>query len=250
MGIIIKSEREIAVMRRAGKIIGTVLMELKDRLKPGMKTAELDRIAEEMLRVAGARPSFKGYHGFPASLCVSVNDEIVHGIPGERVLREGDLVSLDLGAIVDGFQADSAISCGVGRISDETAALITATEGALASGIAAARSGGHLGDIGAAVEEHAKRRGYCVVKNYGGHGIGRDMHEDPHIPNFGRMGSGPMLKKGMTLAIEPMLNAGTCENRVGPDAWTVSTADAKLSAHAEHTIAITDGEAEVLTLAR
>ena len=250
MGIIIKSEREIAVMRRAGRILGTALEELKSRLKSGMKTAELDNLAEEMLTKMGAVPSFKGYGGFPASLCISVNDEIVHGIPGERVLKEGDLVTLDLGAIVDGFQADSAVSAGVGKMSGEASLLIAATEGALAAGIAVARSGNHLGDIGATVEEYATGRGYSVVRNYGGHGIGRNLHEEPHIPNYGRPGSGPLLKKGMTLAIEPMLCVGTCENKVAANAWTVSTADGKLSAHAEHTIAITDGEAEVLTLAR
>ncbi|KTB47463.1 type I methionyl aminopeptidase [Dehalogenimonas alkenigignens] len=250
MGIIIKSDREIAIMRRAGRIIGTTLEELRNRLKPGMKTAELDKIAEEMLRKMGAAPSFKGYHGFPASLCVSVNEEIVHGIPGDRILKEGDLVSLDLGAVVEGFQADAAISAGVGQVSADVEDLIKATADSLAEGLAAARDGNHLGDIGEAVEDCAKRHGFNVVKNYGGHGIGRSMHEDPHIPNFGRSGSGPKLRKGMTLAVEPMLSAGSCENKVGADAWTVVTADGKLAAHAEHTIAITEGEAEVLTLAR
>jgi methionyl aminopeptidase len=250
MGIILKSEREIALMRRAGGILGTVLQELKLKLRPGMKTAELDTLADTMLRKMGAVPSFKGYRGFPASLCVSVNDEIVHGIPSERVLKEGDIVSLDLGDIVDGFQADSALTAGVGHISKEAATLIAATEGALAAGISAARGGNHLGDIGVAVEAHAKRYGFGVVRNYGGHGIGQNMHEDPSVLNYGRPGSGALLRKGMTIAIEPMFNAGTGENKVGPDAWTVLTADGKLSAHFEHTIAITDGEAEVLTLAR
>lgn len=250
MGIILKSNREIALMRRAGGILGTVLQELKLKLKPGMKTAELDILADTMLRKMGAVPSFKGYRGFPASVCVSVNEEIVHGIPGDRVLNEGDIVSLDLGDIVDGFQADSALTAGVGQISKEAASLIAATEGALEAGILAARGGNHLGDIGAAVEAHAKKQGFCVVRNYGGHGIGQNMHEDPSVLNYGRPGSGMLLKKGMTIAIEPMLNEGTCDNKVGPDAWTVLTADGKLSAHFEHTIAITDGEAEVLTLAR
>ena len=250
MGIIIKSDREIAIMRRAGRILGTVLEELKLRLKAGMKTAELDALAEEMLRKMGAEPSFKGYRGFPASLCVSVNEEIVHGIPGARVLREGDLVSLDIGDVLDGFQADAAVSVGVGKIADETRALIEATEAALAAGIAAAKNGKRLGDIGAAVQTLAEGRGYSLVREYAGHGIGRDMHEEPSVPNYGRPGSGVLLKKGMTLALEPMLNMGTWRTKVGADAWTVSTADGKLSAHAEHTIAITDGEAEVLTLAR
>ena len=250
MGIIIKSNREIAVMRRAGKIVGTVLAELKLKLKAGMKTAELDLLAEEMLHQMGAEPSFKGYRGFPASLCVSVNEEIVHGIPGERVLKEGDLVALDLGAVLDGFQADAAVSAGVGKISAEAGALLRATEGALAAGIAAARGGNRLGDIGAAIQTYAESRDYSVVREYAGHGIGRDMHEAPSIPNYGRPGSGALLKKGMTLALEPMLNLGTWRTKVGADAWTVSTADGRLSAHAEHTIAITEGEAEVLTLAR
>jgi methionyl aminopeptidase len=250
MGIIIKSDREIAVMRRAGGILGTVLAELKLKLRSGMKTAELDIMAETMLRKMGAEPSFKGYRGFPASVCVSINEEIVHGIPGERVLKEGDIVSLDLGDIVDGFQADTALTAGVGQISKEAASLIAATEAALAAGIVAAKSGNHLGDIGAAVQNYAESRGYGVVREYAGHGIGRDMHEDPSVPNYGRPGSGAVLRKGMTLALEPMLNIGTWRTKVGPDAWTVSTADGKLSAHFEHTIAITDGEAEVLTLAR
>ena len=247
MGIIIKSEREIAVMRRAGRILGTVLEELKSRLKSGMKTAELDKLAEEMLTKMGAVPSFKGYRGFPASLCVSINEEIVHGIPGQRVLKEGDLVSLDLGAIVDGFQADSAVSAGVGIVSAEVKSLIEATDSALVAGISAARAGSRLGDIGAAVEGYAKSHGYSVVREYAGHGIGRDMHEEPSIPNYGRPGSGAVLKKGMTLALEPMLNTGDWHTRVATDRWTVLTADGGLSAHFEHTIAIDDTEPEVLT---
>ncbi len=236
-------------MRRAGRIVGTVLEELKHNLKPGMKTIELDKMAEKMVRAMGGIPSFKGYHGFPGSLCVSVNEEIVHGIPGERVLCEGDLVSLDLGVILDGFQGDAAISAGVGRLSDEAAALIVATEESLKIGIVAARAGKHLGDIGAAIQNYAEGKGYGIVREYAGHGIGREMHEDPSVPNYGRTGSGALLKKGMALAIEPMLNIGTWRTKVGGDAWTVSTGDGKLSAHYEHTIAITDGEAEVLTVA-
>ena len=250
MGIIIKSEREIAVMRRAGRIVGTVLEELKQKLKPGMKTKDLDKIAEEMICAMGGVPSFKGYHGFPASLCVSVNEEIVHGIPGDRILNEGDVVSMDLGAILDGFQGDAAVTAGVGKISDEAAALIAATEASLAAGIATAKAGKRLGDIGAAIQQYAESRGYGVVKEYTGHGIGRDMHEEPSVPNYGRPGSGAVLKNGMTLALEPMLNLGTWRTRIGPDAWTVSTGDGRLSAHFEHTIAINNGEAEVLTAAR
>ncbi|ADJ26376.1 methionine aminopeptidase, type I [Dehalogenimonas lykanthroporepellens BL-DC-9] len=249
MGIIIKSEREIASMRRAGRIVGTVLAELKDQLKPGMKTIDLDRQAESMIRALGGVPSFKGYRGFPGSLCVSVNEEIVHGIPGARVLKEGDIVSLDLGAVVEGFQGDAAITSGVGHISEAAAALIRDTQAALEAGIATARAGRRLGDVGAAIQQFAESRGYGVVREYSGHGIGREMHEDPSVPNVGRPGSGALLKKGMTLALEPMLNLGTWRTMVGPDAWTVFTGDGKLSAHFEHTIAINDGEAEVLTVA-
>lgn len=249
MGIIIKSEREIDLMRRAGRIVGTVLEELRNQLKPGMKTIELDRKAESMIRALGGIPSFKGYRGFPGSLCVSVNEEIVHGIPGDRVLVEGDIVSLDLGAVFEGFQGDAAITSGVGCVSAEAAALIDDTRAALEAGIAAARAGKRLGDVGSVIQQFAESRGYGVVREYAGHGIGREMHEDPSVPNVGRPGSGILLKKGMTLALEPMLNLGTWRTRVGPDAWTVSTGDGKLSAHFEHTIAIGDIEAEVLTVA-
>ena len=249
MGIIIKSEREIDLMRRAGRIVGTVLEELRNQLKPGMKTIELDRKAESMIRALGGIPSFKGYRGFPGSLCVSVNEEIVHGIPGDRVLVEGDIVSLDLGAVFEGFQGDAAITSGVGCVSAEAAALIADTRAALEAGIAAARAGKRLGDVGSVIQQFAESRGYGVVREYAGHGIGREMHEDPSVPNVGRPGSGILLKKGMTLALEPMLNLGTWRTRVGPDAWTVSTGDGKLSAHFEHTIAIGDSEAEVLTVA-
>jgi methionyl aminopeptidase len=195
----------------------------------------------------GAEPSFKGYRGFPANLCVSVNDEIVHGIPGERVLRKGDIVSLDFGASFKGFQGDAAVTVGVGEISPQASRLVETTENVLKAGIAAARSGARLGDISAAIQGYAESRGYSVVREYTGHGIGREMHEEPQIPNFGIAGTGPVLKKGMTLALEPMVNAGDWHTRVGDDQWTVSTADGSLSAHFEHTVAITDGEAEILT---
>lgn len=249
MGIIIKSDREIEIMRRAGRVVGTVLNELKNSIRPGMKTSELDKMAEKMIKAHGAVPSFKGYHGFPGCVCISVNEEIVHGIPGERVLREGDIVSLDLGAIVDGFHGDAAVTVGVGRITAEASALIAATEQSLNEGINAARPGKRLGDIGAAIQQYAEQRGYGVVREYTGHGIGREMHEKPSVPNYGKAGSGEILRKGMTMALEPMLNMGSWRTRVGPDAWTVSTEDGKLSAHYEHTIVITDGEAEVLTAA-
>ena len=247
MGINIKSEREIALMRQAGQIVATVLAILVKEVKPGLKTKELDAIAEREIRKLGGIPSFKGYRGFPASLCVSVNDEIVHGIPGDRVLKEGDIVSLDLGAIYQGYQGDAARTVGVGVVSKKAEALMQATEGALKTGIQMARVQNRLGDISAAVQRYAESRGFSVVREYTGHGIGSQMHEDPLIPNFGTPGTGPMLKKGMVLAIEPMLNIGDWRTRVSSNKWTVSTIDGSLSAHFENTIVITDGDPEVLT---
>jgi methionyl aminopeptidase len=247
MSIVIKSDQEIAAMREAGRIVATVLEELKLQVRAGMKTEELDVIAAKEVDKLGARPSFKGYRGFPANLCVSVNDEIVHGIPGKRVLREGDIVSLDFGAIFRGFQGDAAMTVAVGNISPEAGRLIETTEGALKAGIAAARAGARLGDISAAIQHYAESRGYSVVREYTGHGIGREMHEEPQIPNFGLPGQGPVLKKGMALALEPMVNIGDWRTRIGDNHWTVFTSDGSLSAHFEHSIAITDGEPEVLT---
>lgn len=247
MGIIIKSEREIALMRQAGRIVATVLSILMKKVKPGMKTKELDTIAGREVERLGGKPSFKGYRGFPANLCVSVNDEIVHGIPGERSLQEGDIVSLDFGASFKGFQGDSAVTVGVGEISPRARELMATTEEALKAGIAAARPGARLGDVSSTIQKYAEAKGYSVVREYTGHGIGREMHEEPQIPNFGPAGTGPVLKKGMTMALEPMVNAGDWHTRVGDDQWTVFTADGSLSAHFEHTIAITDGEAEILT---
>ena len=249
MSIVIKSDREIATMRQASRIVAQVLGMLKLEVRPGMKTKELDAIAARELERLGAKPSFKGYHGFPANLCVSVNDEIVHGIPGERVLNEGDIVSLDFGAIFMGFQGDAAITVAVGEVSSPARKLMEATEGALKAGIAAAHPEARLGDISAAIQNYTESRGYSVVREYTGHGIGREMHEEPQIPNFGLPGTGPVLKKGMALALEPMLNAGDWHTRLGDDHWTVLTADGSLSAHFEHTIAITDNESEVLTIA-
>ncbi len=245
--IIIKSDEEIAVMRQAGRIVATILEILIRQVKAGMKTKELDIIAVRELERRGAKSSFKGYHGFPASLCVSVNDEIVHGIPGKRVLREGDVVSLDFGAIYDGFQADATVTVGIGEVSPEAKRLMEAAKRSLDAGIAAAHPGATLGDISAAIQNYAESKGYSVVREYTGHGIGREMHEDPQIPNFGVPGTGPVLKKGMTFALEPMLNIGDCRTRLGDDHWTVLTADGSLSEHFEHTIAITNTEPEVLT---
>jgi len=247
MGIITKSEREIALMRQAGKIVASVLLILKEYVKPGIKTKELDVIAEREVKRLGGKPSFKNYKGFPACICVSINDEIVHGIPGQRVLKEGDIVSLDFGAIYEGYQGDAAITVGAGKISPEAERLILSTEGALREGIKAARAGARLGDISYAIQKYAESRGYSVVREYTGHGIGRNMHEEPLIPNYGSPGTGPLLRKGMTFAIEPMLNIGGWETKVSSDDWTVKTLDGSLSAHFEHTIAITDDEAEVLT---
>ena len=240
-------------MRQAGRIVAEVLDILRSRIRPGMRTRELDAIAAEETGKRGATSSFKGYRGYPAALCVSVNDEIVHGIPGERILEEGDIVSLDFGVIHHGFQGDAAITIPVGAVSAEAQRLIETTEGALKAGIAAARSGSRLGDISAAIEDHALSRGYSVVREYTGHGIGRQMHEDPQVPNcttsaFGiQAGTGPELKKGMTLALEPMVNIGDWVTSCDDDRWTVRTRDGSLSAHFENTVAITDGEAEILT---
>lgn len=235
-------------MRQAGRIVAETLEILRSRLRAGMKTKELDDIVERELERRGAKPSFKGYRGFPASVCVSLNDEIVHGIPGDAVLNEGDIVSLDLGAIYNGFQGDAAVTVGVSQISPEAERLLAAAEDALKAGISAARPGARLGDISASIQRCAESGGYQVVREYTGHGIGRQMHEGPQVPNYGRPGTGPLLKKGMTLALEPMLNIGGWRTKVDEDLWTVRTADGSLSAHFEHTIAITDDGPEVLTV--
>jgi len=248
MAITIKSEREIAIMRQAGKIVARVLAQLVEAVRPGLKTEELDLIAEREIKLLGGTPSFKGYHGYPASLCVSINDEIVHGIPGERVIQAGDIVSLDLGAIYQGYQGDAARTVGAGSVSLQAEALMQAAQGALKAGVLLIRQGNRLGDISAAVQRYAESRGFTVVREYTGHGIGREMHEEPLIPNFGIAGTGIVLKKGMTLAVEPMLNAGDWRTRLGSNNWTVSTIDGSLSAHFEDTILITDGDPEVLTV--
>ena len=247
MSIIIKSKQEIAAMRQAGKIVGIVLEVLTKQVRPGIKTKDLDIMAAREIERLGAKPSFKGYHGFPASLCASVNDEIVHGIPGNRILEEGDIVSLDLGAIFMGFHGDAAVTVGVGEISPQAKQLMQTTEDALKAGIAAARVEAKLGDISSAIQNYAESRNYSVVREYTGHGIGRKLHEEPQIPNFGLPGTGPVLKRGMTIALEPMVNAGDWHTRLGDDHWTVFTADGSLSAHFEHTIAITETEPELLT---
>jgi methionyl aminopeptidase len=245
---VIKSPQEVAIMRRAGKIVAAVLQRLKEEIKPGIKTSQLDSVAAGELKKYGAKASFKGYRGFPANLCVSVNDEVVHGIPGERRLNDGDLVSLDFGAIVDGFHGDGAITVGIGEISPKAQELLAVTEAALMAGIRAARKGVYLGEISSSIQNYVETRGFSVVREYSGHGVGRDLHEDPLVPNFGSPSEGSILQKGMTLAIEPMVTAGDWRTRVADNRWTVLTTDGSLAAHFEHTIAISEGEAEVLTL--
>ena len=245
---VIKSPQEVAIMRQAGKIVAAVLQRLREEIKPGIKTSQLDSMAASELKKYGAKASFKGYRGFPAHLCVSVNEEIVHGIPGERRLDEGDLVSLDFGAIVDGFHGDGAITVGVGGISPKAQELLAVTEAALMVGIKAAHGGAHLGDVSSAIQNYVETRGFSVIREYSGHGVGRDLHEDPLVPNFGSPGEGSLLRKGMTLAVEPMVTTGDWRTRVAENRWTVLTADGSLSAHFEHTIAISEGEAQVLTL--
>ncbi|HOK69998.1 MAG TPA: type I methionyl aminopeptidase [Bacillota bacterium] len=246
--IILKTAAEIEQMRKAGALVGQVLERLGRYVAPGVRTAELDAIAEEMILAAGGTPSFKGYCGYPASICVSVNDEIIHGIPGKRVLVEGDIVSIDCGAILDGYQGDAAMTFPVGDVSVEAEKLMRVTREALEAGIEMARPTMRLGDIGNAIQVHAESNGFSVVRDFVGHGIGRRMHEDPQIPNFGSPGTGLRLRPGMVLAIEPMVNAGGHEVMIMDDGWTTCTRDGSLSAHFEHTVAITDAGPEVLTL--
>lgn len=245
--ITIKSAQELQRMRRAGRIVARVLAGLREMVRPGVTTAALDAWAEQTIRQEGGVPSFKGYRGYPASLCVSIDAEIVHGIPGRRRLQEGQIVSLDVGVIYQGYQGDAAITVGVGQISPVAADLLRATEQALAAGIAAARPGGRLGDISNAIQKVAESYGYGIVRDLVGHGIGQAMHEDPQIPNYGEPGRGPLLRPGMTLALEPMLTEGDYHTRLLDDMWTVVTVDNGLSAHFEHTIAITEGGREILT---
>jgi len=243
----LKTADEIDLMARAGSLLASVLPPLKEACQPGAKTIELDRIADKLIRQGGAIPGFLGYNGFPRSICVSINDEAVHGIPGNRKIAEGDLVSLDLGLVLEGFWADVGVTVGVGKITREAARLLKVTEQALYVGIVKARPGGYLGDISSAIQEHVEAAGFSVIRQFVGHGIGRQMHEDPQVPNFGRPGTPPRLKPGMTLAIEPMVNAGSYEVYMKPDGWTICTADRSLSAYFEHTVAITEKGPIVLT---
>ncbi len=247
MGIRLKSPREITQMRGAGRVVAAVLEEVGKKVRPGITTAELDDIAVSEVKKRGAEASFKGYRGFPASICTSVNEEVVHGIPGSRVLQEGEIIALDFGALMNGFHGDAAVTVGVGKISTEAQKIIDATQGALQAGIAAARVGARLGDVSAAIQSYAEARGFSVVREYVGHGIGRELHEDPQVPNFGVTGEGPALQNGMTMALEPMLNAGGWRTSVAEDKWTVVTADGRLSAHFEHTIVIDENGPGILT---
>lgn len=247
MAITIKSDRDIEKMKVAGHVVSLCHQRVEAAIAPGVTTGELDAIVVDTLKEHNALASFLGYNGFPASICASVNEEIVHGFPGKRVLNEGDIVAVDIGAIVDGWHGDSAWTYGVGKISAEAEQLLKDTEEALRIGVAAATPGNRLGAVGFAIEQFAGPRGYGIVRGYGGHGIGRRMHEDPHVPNFGSANYGPVLRKGMTFAIEPMLNIGTHETRVLSDDWTVVTEDGSISAHFEFTVAITDDEPLVLT---
>jgi len=247
-GITIKSVRELAYMSEAGRVVALTKKRLSEMIRPGVTTGELDRIADREIKRLGAKPSFKGYMGFPATICTSVNEEIVHGIPSDRrVIREGDVLSVDVGAVVSGFHADSAFTVGVGDTSDEAQRLIDATRESLRLGIAQANVGARIGDISAAVQGYAECMGYGVVRQYVGHGIGRVLHEEPQVPNYGVPGRGPLLRHGMTIAIEPMLNLGDWETEQLEDGWTVVTADGAISAHFEETIVIADNGTEVLT---
>lgn len=235
-------------MRTAGRVVSQTLDLVGEHIQPGVTTAQLDGIIEDFIRSKGAVPAFKNYHGFPASACISINDEVVHGIPGKRTLKEGDIVSVDVGAIVDDYYGDSARTFAVGKVSGERQKLLDTTMKSLLAGIDKARKGNKLGAISAAVQAVAEGQGYGVVRQLVGHGIGRSMHEEPQVPNYGSVTDGPVLRSGMVLAIEPMINMGTREVKTLPDGWTVVTADGQPSAHFEHTVAITDDGPDILTL--
>lgn len=244
----IKTPEEVTRMRAAGLVVGQTLELLRRSVEAGMTTADLDAIAEKNIRDSGAVPSFKGYHGFPASICASVNDEIVHGIPGPRQIREGDIVSIDCGAIVDGWHGDAAVTVAVGEVAPELTELMRVCEDSLWHGMAAARLSGRLTDISHAIESHIRSRGeYGIVEEYVGHGIGTEMHQDPQVPNYGKPGRGTKLRKGLVLAVEPMVNLGERHTKVLADGWTVVTADGTFSAHFEHTFTLTENGPWVLT---
>ncbi|HWQ73265.1 MAG TPA: type I methionyl aminopeptidase [Desulfitobacteriaceae bacterium] len=243
----LKSNRQLEKMRKAGRIVAETLNLVKQAVQPGVTTMELDRLAEDNIRKCGAKPAFKGYNGFPATLCTSVNEQVVHGIPSLRKLQSGDIISIDCGAVIDGYFGDAAISLPVGDVTPELRKLIKVTEDSLMRGIEQAKMGYRLQDISHAVQTYVEGCGFSVVRDYVGHGIGKAMHEEPQIPNFGRPGRGPRLEAGMVLAIEPMVNMGTFEVQTLDDHWTVVTKDCKPSAHFEHTVAITRNGPEILT---
>lgn len=243
-----KTRQDIEIMRQAGRVVAQTLDMIGEHIVPGVTTGQLDMLVEDFIRSKGAIPAFKNYHGFPASACISIDDEVVHGIPGSRKLKEGEIVSVDVGSIVDGFYGDGARTFPVGQISADKKKLLELTQKCLEAGIEQARPGNRLGAISAAVQKVAESNGLGVVRQLVGHGIGRQMHEEPQVPNFGLPTDGPVLKAGMVLAIEPMINAGTYDVKTMPDGWTVVTADGQPSAHFEHTVAITEGEPDILTL--
>ncbi|MFQ5498242.1 MAG: type I methionyl aminopeptidase [Candidatus Zixiibacteriota bacterium] len=246
--IVLKTPDEIEIMRRAGRLVSQTLDTVAENIAPGVTTGRLDELVEEFIRSNGAIPGFKDYHGYPASACISIDDEVVHGIPGKRLLEEGQIVSVDVGTIVEGFYGDSARTFPVGEISDEKKLLLARTEKCLQAGIDKARKGNRLGQISAAVQAVAEEAGYGVVRQLVGHGIGREMHEEPQVPNFGSCDDGPIMDIGMVIAIEPMINAGTYDVNTKPDGWTVVTADGSASAHFEHTVAITEDGPDILSL--
>jgi methionyl aminopeptidase len=246
--VTLKSAREIETMRRSGKITATVLTELMQTAKAGMTTRDLDAIAEKGIRERGGIPTFMGYHGYPATICASVNDEVVHGIPSDYVLQDGDLLSIDIGTTLDGYVSDSAVTIPIGTISPDAQRLLDVTQECLMIGIAQMQRGNHLGDIGAAVQRHAEDHGYGVVRELAGHGVGTAMHEEPQVPNYGKAGTGLELRTGLVLAIEPMITLGDRKVEILKDGWTVVTADGKLAAHFEHTIAVTEDGPRILTL--
>jgi methionyl aminopeptidase len=246
--IVCRSKAELERMRDAGRLVGEVLSELAAHVAPGVSTGELDVLAEKRILQAGATPAFKGYHGYPAAICTSINDEVIHGIPsGRRLLQEGDVISIDVGVLLHGYFGDSAITLPVGPVSEEAATLLRVTEEALYKAIEHMRPGKRISDIGHAVQQHVEAYGFSVVREFVGHGIGEAMHEEPQVPNYGEPGRGPRLTEGMVLAIEPMVNAGKPAVKVLADGWTAVTRDGRLSAHFEHTVAVTAGEPWVLT---
>jgi len=246
--IMLKTPEEIQIMRTCNQKLARVRQAIKSFVRPGINTMEIDREFTALIEKEKMKPAFKGYRGYPCNICISVNEEVVHGIPSQkRILKEGDIVGLDMGAVYEGFFGDTAITVPVGKISNEAQRLIEVTEESLYKGIEAAQPGAHVGDIGASVQEHCESRGFSVVREFVGHGIGKALHEDPQIPNYGRRGTGPKLMPGMVIAIEPMINAGTHQVKVLEDGWTAVTQDGRLSAHFEHSIAITENGPEILS---